>query len=319
MNCFAKSDKESTYDIAILGAPSDIAVTVRPGARFGPPNIRFATQIMSFGYSPFTDRDPLREWAKIVDCGDVPMYNLDKQIAIGTLDRAQEIATLREAAHPERCLFPRVLMLGGDHSTTLSALRAVRKRWGEEVAVVHFDSHIDTWTHDDALSEYAKLDHGTFLYIAHEEGLILNNSIHAGIRAPHYHRRDLADDQRCGFATLNAREVDTLGIRGVIDRIRQRVGDSLVYVTVDIDVLDPAFAPATGTPEPGGWSTRELLSILQGLEGLKIVGGDVVEVAPVYDTNNQITVLAAAHVALSLLDLMVTFPVGNASTKLVSK
>ncbi|GJN75937.1 hypothetical protein PLICBS_010047 [Purpureocillium lilacinum] len=316
VNCFAKEEKgdnSSRYDIAILGAPSDIAVTGRPGARFGPSSIRSASESKSYGYSIFTGRDPLRDWARVVDCGDPRLSPLDKLVAFRTLDRAHDLVSLRPAANPNRTAAPRVLMLGGDHSTTLSALRAVHKRWGK-VSVVHFDSHIDTWDTEGAVSEYAKLDHGTFLYFAHEEGLILDTSIHAGIRAPHYFHRDITNDRRVGFATVNAREVDTIGIRGVVDKIRQRVGDSRVYVTVDIDVLDPAFAPATGTPEPGGWSTRELLTILQGLEGLDIVGADVVEVAPVYDTASQTTALAAAEVVISLLDLMVGSPVkGNAS------
>ncbi|UNI23118.1 Agmatinase [Purpureocillium takamizusanense] len=318
VNCFAKEDEEagdgsSRYDIAILGAPSDIAVTGRPGARFGPSSIRSASDSKSYGYSVFTGRDPLRDWARVVDCGDPRLSPLDKTVAFRTLDRAHELVSLRPAASPNRTAAPRVVMLGGDHSTTLSALRAVHKTWGK-ISVVHFDSHIDTWDTEGAVSEYAKLDHGTFLYLAYEEGLILDTSIHAGIRAPHYFHRDITNDRRVGFATVHAREVDTIGIRGVVDKIRRRVGDSRVYVTVDIDVLDPAFAPATGTPEPGGWSTRELLTILQGLEGLNIVGADVVEVAPVYDTVSQTTALAAAEVVISLLDLMVGSPVkGDAS------
>ena len=120
----------------------------------------------------------------------------------------------------------------------------------------------------------------------------------------------MRNDVRCGFATITARDLDTLGIRDVIDAIRARVGDSSVYISVDIDVLDPAFAPGTGTAEPGGWSTRELLTVLDGLAGLPVVGGDVVEVAPAYDNTGETTVLAAAEVAFSLIDLMVYRPVG---------
>ncbi|PHH93022.1 hypothetical protein CDD83_2132 [Cordyceps sp. RAO-2017] len=323
MNCFAKevegttdedgkNSSSSRYDIAILGAPHDISATVRPGARFGPTDIRSASLIKSIGYSVFTGRHPFRDWAKVVDCGNVRMSPLDKLVALRTLDRAHEAVTGRPAAHPDRSAVPRVLMLGGDHSTTLSALRSVHQRWGK-VSVVHFDSHIDTWDTEEAVSEYAKLDHGTFLYFAHEEGLILDSSIHVGIRAPYYSHRDVPNDRRCGFETVTARDIDAVGIRGVVDKIRRRVGNSSVYVTVDIDVLDPAFAPATGTPEPGGWSTRELLSVLHGLEGLHVVGSDVVEVAPAYDSNSQTTALTAGEVVMSLLDLMVASPAGNAS------
>ncbi|KAJ0329868.1 hypothetical protein COL5a_003694 [Colletotrichum fioriniae] len=143
------------------------------------------------------------------------------------------------------------------------------------------------------ISDYARiltyvrgLNHGTFLHIAHEEG-------------------DLRNDVRCGFEIITARDLDKLGAQGVISKLKERVGDSRVYISVDIDVLDPAFAPATGTAEPGGWSTRELLTILDGLEGLSIVGADVVEVAPAYDNNGETTVLAAAEIAYSLIDLMV--------------
>ena len=151
---------------------------------------------------------------------------------------------------------------------------------------------------------------GTFLHIAHEEGLIQNSSIHAGIRAPLKRRKgDLRNDLRCGFDIIKARDIDRIGVDGVVKRIKNRVGKSNVYISVDIDVLDPAFAPATGTVEVGGWSTRELLSVLEGLEGISVVGADVVEVAPIYDTPGETTLLAGAEVVHSLLTLMVQKPV----------
>ncbi|KAA8627502.1 SpeB Arginase agmatinase formimionoglutamate hydrolase arginase family [Pyrenophora tritici-repentis] len=119
---------------------------------------------------------------------------------------------------------------------------------------------------------------------------------------------DLRNDRKCGFEILKAREIDRFGVSGVIERLKSRVAGTKVYISVDIDVLDPAFAPATGTSEVGGWSTRELLSILDGLEGLDVVGADVVEVAPVYDNPGEVTVLAAAEVVLSLIGLMVKAP-----------
>lgn len=170
------------------------------------------------------------------------------------------------------------------------------------------------------------MNHGTFLHIAHEEGLVRNTSIHAGIRAPVVRPKgDVRNDLRCGFEIIKARDIDLLGVHGVIDSIKKRVSGTKVYISVDIDVLDPAFAPATGTAEVGGWSTRELLSILDGLSGLEVVGADVgmnatqsrllrtnlitVEVAPVYDNVGETTVLAAAEVVLSLIGLMVKKPV----------
>jgi len=201
--------------------------------------------------------------------------------------------------------------LGGDHTTTLSALRSTHRHWGP-VSVIHFDSHIDTWDPEvlgGGISHYAGVNHGTFLHIAHEEGLIRNTSIHAGIRAPVVRPKgDVRNDLRCGFEMVKARAIDRLGVAGIIDKLKSRVAGTKVYISVDIDVLDPAFAPATGTAEVGGWSTRELLSILDGLEGLDVVGADVVEVAPIYDNPGETTVLAAAEVVHSLIALMVKSP-----------
>lgn len=162
------------------------------------------------------------------------------------------------------------------------------------------------------LSTYAGVNHGTFLHIAHEEGLILNSSIHAAVRAPVMREKDdLSNDHRCGFSIITARDIDLIGSQGVIDALKKRVGDNKVYISLDIDSLDPAFAPATGTSEPGGWSTREMLTIIDGLKGLQVVGADVVEVAPVYDNPGETTVLAAAEIVQSLLTLMVQMPIDS--------
>lgn len=149
-----------------------------------------------------------------------------------------------------------------------------------------------------------------FHHSAHEEGLIRNSSIHAGIRAPVSNPKyDLKNDRACGFHILTARDLDKLGTANFIQQLKDRVQGSPVYITVDIDSLDPAYAPATGTAEPGGWSTRELLTILDGLSGLDVIGADVVEVAPIYDNPGEVTTLAAAEVVRSLIELMVARPV----------
>ncbi|KAI1807071.1 arginase family protein [Daldinia bambusicola] len=315
LNCLSDDEAEGKkYDIAILGAPFDTGVTARPGARYGPRGIRAGSQRIAAdtAWSVYTGKNPLISWATIVDCGDVPLPWLDNNVALSKLDKAHKVVSGRKASNESYSSYPRIITLGGDHTTTLSALRSTYQRWGQ-VSVIHFDSHIDTW--DPAvlgggISDYAGLNHGTFLHIAHEEGLIRNTSIHAGIRAPLVRRKgDMRNDVRCGFSTIRARDVDKVGTTGVISQIKDRVRDSKVYISVDIDVLDPAFAPATGTPEPGGWSSRELLTILDGLDGLDIIGGDVVEVAPIYDTAGQTTALAAAEIAFSLLELMVENPV----------
>ena len=149
-------------------------------------------------------------------------------------------------------------------------------------------------------SEVASINHGTYFYHAAQEGLLANDtSVHAGIRTTLSGPSDYENDGYCGFEIVEAREIDTIGTEGIIKKIVDRVGTTNpVYLSLDIDTLDPAFAPATGTPETGGWSTRELRTIIRGLDGLKIVSADVVEVAPAYDTNAELTTMAAADVSL---------------------
>ncbi|KAK7538306.1 arginase family-domain-containing protein [Phyllosticta citribraziliensis] len=317
VHCLAGADAEEkeegeAFDIAVLGAPFDTGVTARPGARYGPTGIRLGSRRLGVGYNIYTGESTYNTWARIVDCGDVPLTVLDNTVALRQLDRAHKVVAARKT-NASSYTTPRILTLGGDHTTTLSALRSTSEKWGP-VSVIHFDSHLDTWDPKvlgGGISHYAGVNHGTFLHIAHEEGLIRNTSIHAGIRAPVFNRhKDLGNDARCGFEMVKAREIDRIGIDGIIERLKARVSGSRVYISVDIDVLDPAFAPATGTAEPGGWSTRELLSILDGLTGLQVIGADVVEVAPVYDNVGEPTTLAAAQIADSLLTLMVQTPVG---------
>ncbi|KAI1378586.1 arginase family protein [Hypoxylon crocopeplum] len=314
LNCLSDDEAEGKkYDIAILGAPFDTGVTARPGARYGPRSIRIGSErkAADFAWSVYTGRNPLQSWATIVDCGDVPLTWLDNNIALAQLDKAHTVISERKSSNASYSTHPRIITLGGDHTTTLSALRSTYKRWGQ-VSVVHFDSHIDTWDPAVLVCARSGLNHGTFLHIAHEEGLICNTSIHAGIRAPLARKKgDMRNDIRCGFSMVKARDLDKVGVEGVVSRIKERVAGSKVYISVDIDVLDPSFAPATGTPEPGGWSSRELLTILDGLNGLDIIGADVVEVSPIYDSAGQTTALAAAEVVFSLIELMVENPVNR--------
>ncbi|KAL4870285.1 hypothetical protein BDV12DRAFT_184495 [Aspergillus spectabilis] len=312
VNCFLDSEAESTtYDIAVLGAPFDTAVTGRPGARYGPGGIRLGSRRIE-GYNIYTGENVFASWAKLVDCGDAPLTWLDNTVALKQLDLAHEVVSSRKTNTTDLARVPRIVTLGGDHTTTLSALRSTYEHWGE-VSVIHFDSHIDTWDPEvlgGGISHYAGVNHGTFLHLAHEEGLIRNTSIHVGTRAPVTWRKgDIRNDIRCGFSIITARDLDRLGISGVVDAIKSRIGNSKVYISVDIDVLDPAFAPAAGTAEPGGFSTRELLSVLDALRGLPVVGADVVEVAPIYDSAAETTMLAAAEVVHSLLALMIATPV----------
>lgn len=319
VHCLSSQEDIERYDIGILGAPFDTGTTARPGARFGPSGIRWGSRRIasSFAYNAYTHENHFKSWARIVDCGDAPLTFLDNTVALKQLGQAHKVVSDRPANSTDKSSVPRIIVLGGDHTTTLAALRSTIDHWGP-VSVVHFDSHIDTWDPKvlgGGLSHYAGVNHGTFLHLAHEEGLLLNNtSIHAGIRAPAINKHhDWRNDARCGFTIITARDIDHVGISGIISRIKSRVGSTPTYISVDIDVLDPAYAPGTGTAEVGGWTTRELLSILDGLggqeDGVRVIGGDVVEVAPAYDNAGETTVLAAAEVVSSLIGLMVERPV----------
>ena len=314
VHCLCTDENIEKFDIAFLGAPFDTGTTARPGARFGPAGIRWGSRRIApaFAWDAYTHENTFLEWARVVDCGDAPLTFLDNTVALQQLVKAHKMISGRKANAIDVADAPRIIALGGDHTTTLAALRSTVNHWGP-VSVIHFDSHIDTWDPKvlgGGVSDYAGVNHGTFLHIAHEEGLILNSSAHAGIRAPFSSKKgDLKNDKRCGFEIITARDIDKIGVCGVIERLKARVGDTNVYISVDIDILDPAYAPATGTAEVGGWTTRELLSILDGLEGLKVIGADVVEVAPIYDNPGETTVLAAAEIAHTLMSLMVETPV----------
>jgi agmatinase len=170
---------------------------------------------------------------------------------------------------------------------------------------VHFDAHLDTW--DTYFG--APVTHGTPFRRASEEGLIDRTaSVHVGIRGPLYDREDLRDDERLGFAIVSSVEIETEGVASAIERMRNRIGDAPVYLSIDIDVLDPAHAPGTGTPEAGGLTSRELLRMVRALADLRLVGADVVEVAPAYD-HAQVTAIAASHVAYEIVSAMGARPV----------
>jgi agmatinase len=275
-------------DVAILGVPFDSGVTYRPGARFGPNAIREASRLLR-PYDPELDVWPFAA-QQVVDAGDVACSPFDIDRALATIEaRAREL--LDTGAH--------VVTLGGDHTIALPLLRAVAKRHGA-VALLHFDAHLDTWdTYFDA-----PYTHGTPFRRAVEEGLLdLDALCHVGIRGPLYAKSDLAEDAELGFGIVTSISVGERGVAAVAADLRARIGARPLYVSVDIDVLDPAHAPGTGTPEAGGLSSRELLALIRGLAGLDVVSADVVEVAPAYD-HAEITALAAAHVAYELIGVM---------------
>lgn len=273
--------------VAILGIPFDAGVSYRPGARFGPAAIRAGSKLLR-AYHPGLDVGP---WSvhQVADAGDVAANPFDILEAIGQME-----AAAREALGKA----DRLLALGGDHTIALPLLRVAHERHGP-IALVHFDAHLDTW--DTYFG--AAYTHGTPFRRAFEEGILAPaRSAHVGIRGPLFGTQDLADDAGMGFEVISTVDVARAGVDAAIERVRARVGGSPVYLSIDVDVLDPAHAPGTGTPEPGGLSTRELMLILRGLAGLPLVGADVVEVAPPYD-HAELTALAAANLAYECLAL----------------
>ena len=275
-------------DIAVVGIPFDSGVSYRPGTRFGPSHVRESSRLLR-PYNPAQDVSPF-QIAQVVDAGDIPVNPFDLTEAVTEVERAA--LALGEQVQ-------RLVTIGGDHTVALPLLRAVAAKHGP-VAVLHFDAHLDTW--DTYFG--APITHGTPFRRASEEGLIdLTASCHVGTRGPLYSKQDLEDDERLGFSIVSSEYVEEHGVEAAIDRILTRIGDKPLYVSIDIDVLDPAHAPGTGTPEAGGLTSRELLRILRALRDRDIVGADVVEVSPAYD-HAQMTGIAASHVVYELVTLL---------------
>jgi agmatinase len=276
------------FDAAAVGIPFDTATSFRPGARFGPEGIRSASVLLR-PYHPVLEIDVL-DALSVVDYGDLPVAPGDTH---GTYRRIEQgLAPLVEAG-----VFP--LVLGGDHSITLPELRALAPRHGA-MALVQLDSHTDTW--DQYFDQ--PYFHGTTFKRAAEEGLIEPAaSVQAGMRGSLFAESDLQDARALGFAVIPSEELRALGPEGYGRMVRERVGERPVFLSFDIDFLDPAFAPGTGTPEVAGFSTAEALAFVRALAGIRLVGCDIVEVAPLYDGPGQATALAAANIALDLLAL----------------
>jgi agmatinase len=279
---FLGVDRSDHGAITIAGIPLDIGTTNRAGARFGPSAIRHASRMLTDGAHPTSGVDPA---ARLTDVGDFG-------IVLG--DIPSSLKTIEEQA----ASIDHLVALGGDHGITLALLRALAKRLGP-LALVHFDAHVDTWP-DNFGQAFA---HGSVFYHAINERLVdPNRMIQIGIRSP-VQREVIAWTVKQGVSIISAQDVHELGPQAVAERVRAIVGDAACYLSFDIDVLDPAFAPGTGTPEIGGLASWQAQSILRRLTGLRFRGMDVVEVAPSYDVA-EITALAAATMIYEYLSLV---------------
>lgn len=276
-------------DVAVIGVPFDGGTSYRSGTRMGPRKIREAS-LMLWGYNNVLRVSPL-DLLDVVDYGDVSVIPM-------SIDATMEAITreVGEVIHSRTTL----ITLGGDHSITLPLLRAHAAAYGP-LAVVHFDSHPDTWE-----SEFGGqlCSHGTPFRRAIEEGLIDTSAyIQVGIRGSTSGPDDLLEAQQLGARVMPIEEVFALGIPAVIEKIQAMMGERRVYVSLDIDAVDPAYAPGTGTPEVGGLSSFQMLQLVRGLKGLDLVGFDLVEVNPAFD-HGDITSILAANLAFEFLSLV---------------
>jgi agmatinase len=275
-------------DAAVFGIPFDTATSYRTGPRFGPEAIRSASALIR-PYHPILDVDVV-ESLSIVDYGDVPVSPGDIERTYGQVEEA--LAPIVDAG-----VFP--LALGGDHSITLAELRALGRRYGA-LALVQLDAHGDTWESYFGQRYF----HGTTFKRAVEEGVVdATASVQAGMRGSIYGAGDIDAARQLGFTVVQSEELRALGAQRYGELVREQVGDRPVFLSFDVDFLDPAFAPGTGTPEVAGFSTAEAVAFLRAIRGVRLAGCDVVEVAPQYDGPGQQTAVAAANVGWELLAL----------------
>ena len=275
-------------DFAIIGVPSDAGASFRTGQREGPAAIRKVSALLrshnpELGISPF-------DYLSGIDFGDlsvVPGYIEDGYKRI-----EEELYPIVEAE-----VIP--ILLGGDHAITLPELRAISKKH-EQIALIHFDAHSDT------VDEYfgRPYNHGTPFKRAIEENLLLtDHSIQVGLRGSTYSEKHLEIPRELGLEVITTTEIREMGLNTLIRKIRERVGDSKAFVTFDVDFVDPAYAPGTGTPEVGGFTSAEAIAIIRGLRGLNFIGLDVVEVLPALDPS-EITALLASNVVFEFISLL---------------
>lgn len=275
-------------DVALVGVPFDGGTSYRPGARMGPREIRAQSSLIR-SYNYFQKVAPF-DRLNVADVGDIDAPPISIEKAYGAIE-AGIGAIAGAGAKP--------IVVGGDHSISLPVLRALARRHGP-LALVQFDAHIDTW------DEYfgGKYFHGTPFRRAIEEGLVDGaRFIQVGIRGPMYGESDLDVHRQHGITMIDIDQVKDRGLAPVVEHIRQ-VATGPAYVTFDIDAVDPAFAPGTGTPEVGGLTSHEALRLVRGLAGVNVIGADVVEVSPLYDGPGQITSVLASNLMFELLCAM---------------
>ncbi|MHA1350943.1 MAG: agmatinase [Promethearchaeota archaeon] len=275
-------------DFAIIGVPSDAGASFRTGQREGPAAIRKVSALLRH-HNPILNISPY-EFLSGIDYGDLPV--VPGYIEEGYKRIEENLIPVLEAG-----IVP--ILLGGDHAITLPELRAITKIHGR-VSLLHFDSHSDT------VDEYfgKPYNHGTPFKRAVEENLLLvNNSIQVGLRGSIYSNEHLNIPRDLGFEVITTQEIREIGLKEVIDRIHYRIGETKVFVSFDIDFVDPAFAPGTGTPEVGGFTSSEAMDLVRGLKGLNFIGFDLVEVLPAFDPS-EITALLASNIIYEFISLL---------------
>ncbi|KAG2171513.1 hypothetical protein INT43_008239 [Umbelopsis isabellina] len=306
------------YDIAVMGVPYDIGVTFRTGARFGPSSIREGSK-RTKGWNSEIGINPFKSWAKLVDCGDIPFTPFDSLQAIEQIEQYTKYVLNRPMVPGQlEPKIPQLITLGGDHTVLLPVLRAMAEAHGRPINVIHFDSHLDTWSPEAyGIKPPSVFNHGNPLYHAAKEGLIANGtSMHVGIRSSLYESDDFEKDEALGFRIIKANDIFDIGVDGIIARMHEFLGpkeDAMVYLSIDIDVIDPSAAPGTGTLESGGFMVREMRRIIRSLRDYHLVGADVVEVCPPYDNPAQITSITAADLLYEIISMMVKKEADNRS------
>jgi len=272
-------------DLVVAGVPLDTATTNRPGTRFGPRAIRAGSSMISWMRPYATEVDPFEKLA-VVDYGDC-FFDFGRPEKIPEAIEAHAWEIISQG--------PALLSLGGDHFVTWPLMKAHAKKHGEPMSLLHFDAHSDTWE-----DEEGRVDHGTMFWHAAKQGLVdPKQSVQIGLRT--------TNDDTLGFNIFDAPYVHEHGVDKVIAETRKILGKRPVYLSFDIDCLDPSYAPGTGTPVCGGLSSHQALQILRGLTGINLIGMDIVEVAPAYDVG-EITALAGATLAVEMINMYANKP-----------